>query len=178
MNEKEEYGTLIKSCIDWERSGQEKLYRIFAKDLLKVCYIYVKDKDEAADMLHDVFLHIFKNIQKYQGPGNLGAWLRKITVNFCLQNLRSNKKISFSTLDENLNTSILDENEEEEKYNFTFSKVLDEINLLPEKAALVLKLYALEGWSHAEIAEELEISVGTSKSQLNYARTILKSKLK
>ena len=57
------------------------------------------------------------------------------------------------------------------------AKVLEEINLLPTKAGLVLKLYALEGWSHSEIAEELEISVGTSKSQLNYARSVLKQKL-
>jgi RNA polymerase sigma factor (sigma-70 family) len=67
--------------------------------------------------------------------------------------------------------------EEEINQQIPFPKILEEINQLPTKAGLVLKLYALEGWSHAEIAEELQISIGTSKSQLNYARSVLKSKL-
>jgi len=93
-------------------------------------------------------------------------------VNCCLQALRKRK--TFQQLAE---IPVIDEVEDENDKPIPFVAILEEINRLPAKAGLVLKLYALEGWSHAEIAEELEITVGTSKSQLNYARSVLKQKL-
>jgi RNA polymerase sigma-70 factor (ECF subfamily) len=98
--------------------------------------------------------------------------MRRVTVNCCLQALRKRK--SFSQIQE---IPVVEEHELEMESGIPFSKILEEINKLPAKAGLVLKLYALEGWSHAEIAEELDISVGTSKSQLNYARSVLKQNL-
>ena len=123
-------------------------------------------------MLHDAFMHIYKNIGSYQFSGAFEGWLRRVTVNCCLQTLRKRK--NFQQLAE---IPVVDENEEEMDKAIPFVAILEEINRLPAKAGLVLKLYALEGWSHAEIAEELDISVGTSKSQLNYARSVLKQKL-
>lgn len=175
MSEIQTYDQLIERCKAWDRSGQEELYRLFSRDLWKVCMLYATDKDEASDFLHDAFMHIFKNIQSYQQKGSLEGWLRRVTVNHCLQTLRKKKKNPFAEFNENL-LSVEEPHEEEEQ--FSFEQVLSQINLLPQKAALVLKLYAIEGWSHAEIADELNISVGTSKSQLNYARTILKEKLR
>src|SRR3989344_1703009 len=97
---------------------------------------------------------------------------RRVTVNCCLQALRKRK--TFQQLAE---IAVIDEVEDDNDKPIPFVAILEEINRLPAKAGLVLKLYALEGWSHAEIAEELEITVGTSKSQLNYARSVLKQKL-
>ena len=168
-----EYQHIIEGCVNWERTAQEKLYRAFSKDLFKVCRLYGTDSEDAEDMLHDAFMHIFKNIGSYNFTGSFEGWLRRVTVNSCLQALRKRK--TFTQLSEATYADVPEEEETETR--LPFGAILEEINRLPQKAGLVLKLYALEGWSHAEIAEELEISVGTSKSQLNYARSVLKQKL-
>ncbi|MDR0801532.1 sigma-70 family RNA polymerase sigma factor [Fluviicola sp.] len=166
------YKDIINGCVNWERPAQERLYRLFSKDLFKVCKLYGSDTQDAEDMLHDAFMHIYKNIGSYNFTGSFEGWLHRVTVNCCLQALRKRK--NFTQLAE---IPVLDQEELDLETGISFAKVLEEINLLPTKAGLVLKLYALEGWSHSEIAEELEISVGTSKSQLNYARSVLKQKL-
>ena len=163
---------IIDGCVNWERRSQEQLYRRFSKDLFKVCKLYGSDTQDAEDMLHDAFMHIYKNIGSYHFSGVFEGWLRRVTVNCCLQALRKRK--TFQQLAE---IAVIDEVEDEMDKPIPFVAILEEINRLPAKAGLVLKLYALEGWSHAEIAEELEITVGTSKSQLNYARSVLKQKL-
>jgi RNA polymerase sigma factor (sigma-70 family) len=168
----EEYRHIIEGCVDWDRSAQEKLYRAFSKDLFKVCKLYGSDTADAEDMLHDAFMHIYRNIRSYQFTGAFEGWMRRVTVNCCLQTLRKRK--TFSQIGE---IPVVEEYNDETQEAIPFGKILEEINRLPLKAGLVLKLYALEGWSHAEIAEELDISVGTSKSQLNYARSVLKQKL-
>lgn len=168
-----DYRDIIEGCVRWERSAQEALYRLFSKNLFKVCRLYGSDIQDSEDMLHDAFMHIYKNIGQYNFTGSFEGWLRRVTVNCCLQTLRKRK--TFTQLAE---THVQQEEQELElESGIPFSRVLTEINSLPTKAGLVLKLYALEGWSHSEIAEELEISVGTSKSQLNYARSVLKAKL-
>lgn len=163
---------IIDGCVNWERRSQEQLYRRFSKDLFKVCKLYGADTQDAEDMLHDAFMHIYKNIGSYHFSGVFEGWLRRVTVNCCLQALRKRK--TFQQLAE---IAVIDEVEDDMDKPIPFVAILEEINRLPAKAGLVLKLYALEGWSHAEIAEELEITVGTSKSQLNYARSVLKQKL-
>lgn len=163
---------IIDGCVNWERRSQEQLYRRFSKDLFKVCKLYGADTQDAEDMLHDAFMHIYKNIGSYHFSGVFEGWLRRVTVNCCLQALRKRK--TFQQLAE---IAVVDEVEDDMDKPIPFVAILEEINRLPAKAGLVLKLYALEGWSHAEIAEELEITVGTSKSQLNYARSVLKQKL-
>ncbi len=170
----EDFKPLIEGCTRWERSSQEQLYRLFSKNLFKVCKLYGRDTEDAEDMLHDVFMHIFKQISSYNYAGSFEGWMRRVTVNCCLQELRKRKNFQ-----EVHDVQFVDQIEEAEDLDsrLPFGKILEEINKLPIKAGLVLKLYALEGWTHAEIADELEISVGTSKSQLNYARTVLKQKL-
>jgi len=165
---------IIEGAVAWNRADQELLYRKFAKDMFKVCRTYAKDDEDAEDMLHDAFMHIFKNIHSYNFNGAFEGWLRRVVVNCCLQILRKRKNLS--TIDEfpQLAEEELDWDIDEQ---LPFNVILNEIEQLPTKAGLILKLYALEGWSHAEIADELSISVGTSKSQLNYARTVLKQKL-
>ncbi len=163
---------IVAGCKVWDRKAQEALYRHFSKELYKVCKLYATDNDEAEDYLHDAFMHIFKQITSYNSTGVFEGWIRRVTVNCCLQAIRKRK--TFTQLSEIYSVA---EEVEEIETGIPFAKVLEEINQLPTKAGLVLKLYVLEGWSHADIAEELEISVGTSKSQLNYARSVLKQKL-
>jgi RNA polymerase sigma factor (sigma-70 family) len=166
------YKEIIEGCVRWDRMSQERLYRLFSKELFKVCRLYAADIQDAEDMLHDAFMHIYKQIGSYNFSGSFEGWMRRVTVNCCLQALRKRK--SFTQIQD---IPVVEEHEIEMEAAIPFSKILEEINKLPTKAGLVLKLYALEGWSHAEIAEELEITVGTSKSQLNYARSVLKQNL-
>ena len=165
---------IIQGCVEWDRNAQELLYKRFAKTIYKTCRLYAESDEAAADTLHDVFLQVFKVIHQFQGTGSFEGWLKKITVNFCLQEIK--KRRHFTPLNElNTEAAYIDE-EPVENPRQSFQNILKEINKLPIKAGLVLKLYAIEGWSHAQIAEELGISLGTSKSQLNYARSILKAK--
>jgi RNA polymerase sigma-70 factor (ECF subfamily) len=168
----EEFKDIVEGCVRWERLAQEKLYRHFSKDLFKVCKMYGTDSTDAEDMLHDAFMHIFKHIGSYTFTGSFEGWMRRVTVNCCLQAIRKRK-----TFNQLADVPTMIDEVEDVNDALPFGRVLEEINKLPTKAGLVLKLYALEGWSHAEIAEELDISVGTSKSQLNYARSVLKQKL-
>ncbi len=175
MNDPELH-SIIQGCIAWDRGAQELLYKNFAKKVYKTCRLYTDSDEAAADNLHDVFLQVFKTIHQFQGSGSFEGWLKKIAVNYCLQELKKGKQ--FTRLNE---LAVVDEDsyfaeEALESPRQSFQQILKEINKLPIKAGLVLKLYAIEGWTHAEIAEELGISLGTSKSQLNYARSILKAK--
>lgn len=168
-----EFKEVIEGCVAWDRKSQEVLYRNFSKNLFKVCKLYASDNQDAEDMLHDAFMHIYKNIGLYNFAGSFEGWLRRVTVNCCLQTLRKRKSVQqFVDL-----PAVAEIEQEEGENEVPFGAILHQINQLPSKAGLVLKLYALEGWSHAEIADELEISVGTSKSQLSYARSVLKQKL-
>ncbi|MCE3294583.1 MAG: hypothetical protein K0R65_297 [Crocinitomicaceae bacterium] len=170
-----ELNSIIQGCVAWDRNAQELLYKNFAKSIYKTCRLYADSDEEAADNLHDIFLHIFKKIDQFHGKGSFEGWLKRIAVNFCLQEIKKRKR--FTALNE---ATIVDdgyyEEEPVENPQQSFQNILKEINKLPMKAGLVLKLYAIEGWTHAEIAAELGISLGTSKSQLNYARSILRAK--
>lgn len=173
-----ELQNIIQGCVNWDRESQETLYRTFSSTLFKTCKLYAKNDDEAADFLHDTFIHVFKNISSFKNQGSFEGWIKRVCVNLCLQELRLKKRIQEVALHDNLSELVLEvgDNEFEENSESFFSKVLEEINKLPTKAALVIKLYIFEGWSHAQIAEELEISIGTSKSQLNYARNLIKER--
>lgn len=174
----EELKGIIDGCISWERESQEQLYRLYSKTLFKTCKLYSKNDDEAADFLHDTFIHVFKKIATFKNQGSFEGWIKRVCVNLCLQELRLQKRITEVALNPNLSELGFEEIYDDSETNSenVFSKVLEEINKLPAKAALVIKLYIFEDWSHAQIAEELQISVGTSKSQLNYARKLIKER--
>lgn len=173
----EELTHIISGCVEWDRQSQEQLYRLYSKTLFKSCKLYARDNDEASDFLHDAFIQIFKTIHTYKHQGSFDGWIKRVTINCCLQQLRILKRIPEVELKNEFADQVdLDVNFDDHIKEIQFPKVLEEINKLPAKAALVIKLFVLEGLSHAEIANELNITVGTSKSQLNYARSILISK--
>lgn len=162
---------LIEGCVADDRKCQELLYRKYADKMYSVCLIYAEDEDEANDVLHDGFLKVFRSIHTFQFQGSFEGWVRRIIVNTALELCRKKKR----------EKEILDDygNFVEPKVDGILDKIaaadiIKLVNLLPAKAALVLKLYSIEGYSHKEIAEMMEISEGTSKSQLNRARFLLK----
>jgi RNA polymerase sigma-70 factor (ECF subfamily) len=143
--------------------------------MFKVCKYYAEDRDEACDFLQEGFITVFRKLEKYQATGSLEGWIRRIIVNAALQAIRKKK-----TFQEHYDLIRIEQEElhAEEEHDFSVNpqQVISWVNELPKKAGLILKLYAIEGYTHNEIAEILNVSVGTSKSQLNRARALLKTK--
>lgn len=165
---------LVKGCLQDKRDFQESLYRKYADQMYSVVMMYAKDSDDAADILQDCFIHVFRKLDTFRFESPLGAWIRRIAINKSIEHFRKNKRkrefiedFSFQELPKM--DGILE--------RIHANEIVRLVNDLPAKAAMVLKLYAIEGYKHQEIAEMLDISEGTSKSQLNRARALLHQKL-
>lgn len=144
--------------------------------MFSVCKYYAEDRDEACDFLQEGFITVFRKLDRYNFEGSLEGWIRRIVVNTALQEIRKKK-----VFQEHYNL-IKIEQEELYKEDVSTSElnpkdIIQWVNELPKKAGLIMKLYAIEGYTHPEIAEILDVSVGTSKSQLNRARALLKAKM-
>jgi len=165
--------SLILACKEGDRSAQNCLYKKFGGKMLANCKRYLKDQMEAEDALMEGFLKVFLRINEFKNEGSIEGWIRRIMVNECLMNLRK-RKIAFPMEEEALlvpePASALDQ--------LTSLEIQEHILRLPDGFRTVFNLYAIEGYSHAEIAEQLGISEGTSKSQLSRARVLLQQKIK
>lgn len=163
---------LITRCLNEDRSAQEEFYKTHCDKMYTVCTYYADTRDEAADYLQEGFITVFSKLHTFKFQGSLEGWVRRIIVNTALSALRKKKRL-LEVSDEF--EQIADFSEELiEVPTVSKTKVIELVNNLPLKAGLVLKLYAIEGYSHQEIAEILEINIGTSKSQLSRARKLLK----
>lgn len=172
MNKFETESYLIECCLKNNRAAQEFLYKKHADKMFSVCLTYAKDNDEACDFLQDAFIKVFKKIDQFNQSGPLGAWIRRIVVNTALSGIRKKKRLNevFEQIEDDY--QVIEEHYELE--SIPENKIIRLVNELPEKAALVLKLFTIEGFGHQEIAERLGITVGTSKSQLSRAKSLLK----
>ncbi|SRR6056297_1066842 len=165
---------LVKGCKRNRRKFQEILYNKYAKKMYGICMSYAKDRAEAQDILQDGFVKVFKKIHTFKEEGSLEGWIRKIIVNTSLDYMRSKTK-RYEFIDENK------EVEEQEEIDSTLldkvntDALLDRVARLPDGARMVFNLYAVEGYSHKEIAEKLNITAGTSKSQYKRARNLLQN---
>ena len=172
MTEREER-ELIELCIEDNRNAQEKLYRLHADKMFSVCLYYAENRDEACDFLQEGFLMVFRKLEKFNFQGSFEGWIRRVIVNTALGHLRKKKRYREIIDEYEVNeASLVDLDVEID--SVPFQKVISLVNELPAKCSIVLKLFAIEGYTHPEIAEIMDISVGTSKSQLNRARTLLK----
>jgi RNA polymerase sigma-70 factor (ECF subfamily) len=158
---------LIEKCIQGNSNAQKMLYELTSKQMYGICLRYCKDPEDAKDTLQEGYIRVFGKMKQFEGKGVIEAWMRKIFVNCALENIRVNK---FYT-----ETSDIAEEFDLGFDSFTIDKISKkEIMETMQKLALgyrtVLNLYAIEGFSHAEIAEMLGINEGTSKSQLARAR--------
>ncbi len=166
---------LIKNCLKGKPSAQKKLYDLYAPKLMAVCYRYANNHSEAQDMLQDGFVKIFEKLDKYSGLGSFEGWMRRIVVNTALDSIRKNKKRLFhSDIDEVEFQLPRNDFIEERLCAEDLMKVLHSI---PIGYRTVFNLYAIEGYSHKEIAEQLSINVSTSKSQYSRAKALLREKI-
>jgi RNA polymerase sigma-70 factor (ECF subfamily) len=167
---------LIAGCLARDRSCQKEIYSVYSPAMMSLCMRYTKDRQEAEEVLQDGFVQMFRSIQQFKNTGTFESWLRKIMINCALQKYRR-RSVRFNTvsLSEELNYLPSDpgiSNQLQEK------ELIRLIQSLPPACRLVFNLYVFEGLKHREIAQLLEISEGTSKSNLFDARTILKKQLK
>ncbi len=163
---------LINDCKHNDIKAQEQLYNLFSSKLFSVCLKYSRNYAEAEDNLQDGFLIIFNKIGQYNFKGSFEGWIKRIMVNNVLQQYR---KATFMEL---VSDEIPDEIEVEiDNDNVSLEYLMKIIQELPDRYRLVFNLYVIDGYSHKEIAEMLEITTGTSKSNLARARMILKEKI-
>ena len=167
--------TLFHKCTKRDRKAQEALFKTFSKKMFIHCYRYLKNKEEAEDALTQGFLRVFQNIEniQYQGEKALEGWIKKIMVNEALAFLRKNRTIFFSETAEVENLVSTDNN----FTNLCAEDIYKMITTLPTGLRTIFNLYAIEGYSHQEIASMLEIVESTSRSQLMKARRALQGQL-
>ncbi|WP_445731572.1 RNA polymerase sigma factor [Mariniflexile sp.] len=160
---------LIENCKSNDTKAQSELYKLFSGKLFSVCLKYSRNYAEAEDNLQDVFLTIFKKIEQYKNKGSFEGWLKRITINTVLQQYRKEKVFDI------VNENTIDGAEVEvDEDAISIDYLLQIIQELPDRYRLVFNLYVLDGYSHKDIANMLDINIGTSKSNLARARQILK----
>lgn len=169
---------VIKGCQAGKREYQTQLYRRFAPKMLGVCLRYTPDRPSAEDILQEGFVKVFSSIDRYRGDGSFEGWIRRIMVNTALTWFKKQRKQGFTEDIDALEDKLPQEEDEQGEENGIESlspeDVMALIQRLPDGYRMVLNLYVFEGASHKEIAESLDISENTSKSQLSKARRFLR----
>lgn len=161
----EQSNLIVASKIFWERTYHQNINK-----LIGIGYRYTTDREIAEDLAHDAFLLAYEKVGEFEGKGPFEAWLRRIMVNQCLQYLRGQQKQKYITDYLQHEVENNEESTYEEKQDLSEAELLAVINQLPEHHKMVFNLYVIDGFSHAQIANELGISEGTSKSHLARAR--------
>ncbi|KGL63324.1 RNA polymerase ECF-type sigma factor [Polaribacter sp. Hel1_85] len=159
---------MIKKAIDNNREAQQQLFEQHSPKMLGVCRQYVKDMHHAEDLMLQGFLKVFTNLHMFKHEGSFEGWIRRIMVNTCISYLRKKNLVDLSDEDFVFNDAATESLE-----NTTVEDIQKLIDKLPEGYKMVFNLFAIEGYKHSEIAEQLNISVSTSKSQLFKARKLL-----
>jgi RNA polymerase sigma-70 factor (ECF subfamily) len=165
--------SLIKKCASGDALAQKAFYEKFAGKMMGVCLRYAKNVEEAEDVLQDAFIKIFNKLPEYVSKGSLEGWVRRVVVNTALDSYRKNKKHQ-----KNVEADSVDYLLEQKNYiieSLNAQDLLLVINNLPDGYRIVFNLFAIEGYSHKEIAERLGITESTSKSQYSRAKKILRS---
>lgn len=163
---------LILRCKKQDRKAQEQLYRLYAAKLFGLCLKYSDNKQQAEDNLQDGFVTIFEKISQYKDAGSFEGWMKRIIINTALQKHRRQKV--YGITNEN---QLKEEEVEVETEELSVGFLLECVQALPDRYRQVFNLYAMDGYSHKEIAGMLNISEGTSKSNLARARMSLKEKI-
>src|SRR5258708_7465120 len=165
---------LIEGCKRRDHHAQELLYQQFSGKMYSVCCRYIKDKMGAEDVLVMALSKVFDRIDQYKGEGSFEGWIRKVIVNESLTYLRRNKNMYLETEIEAVDR---EPNYQQMENHLQAEDLLKMINVLPAGYRIVFNMYAIDGYSHKEIAEYLGIHEGTSKSQLSRARIMLQRSL-
>lgn len=164
---------LIKACKKQNSKAQEELYHLYKNTLFVLCLKYCQNEAEAEDNLHNAFIEIFTNIKQYSGKGSFEGWMKRITINKAINSYKKSYQLAPIKETDFPDTDVA----ENELEDFSLDQILAMIQNLPNQYRLVFNLYEMDNYSHAEIADMLSISIGTSKSNLHRAKMILKEQI-
>ncbi len=166
---------LIESSKQGSDKARFQLYQLYSKAMFNVCYRMLNNREDAEDMLQEVFIQVFQKLDSFRYESSFGSWLKTITIHSCI-NFLNKKKTELIYCDE------IDRHdrvqEEEQHVELTTENVLKAMEDLPEGGRLVFSLYLLEGYDHSEIAEILNITESTSKTQYMRAKRRVYENLK
>jgi RNA polymerase sigma-70 factor (ECF subfamily) len=166
---------LIALAVDHNRQAQQQIYTKFSSKMLSVCKQYINDLHHAEDVMITGFMKVFTHLNKFEHKGSFEGWIRRIMIYECIDYLRV-KKNNFNHQDIE-DVIIIDNESVYEMEDFSVDDIQNMIDNLPNGYKMVFNLYAIEGYKHQEIAEMLNISEGTSKSQLSHARKLLQQQI-
>jgi RNA polymerase sigma factor (sigma-70 family) len=171
---KESIEPYIKKCAENDREAQLKVYQLFSPVLYGLCLKYMRNEDDAKDVFQEAFVIAFQKIGQYKFEGSFEGWIKRIFINKLLETLKKKKKdVLFLDV---FDTEIVEE-EELELVPIGHEKLLEYIQELPDQYRMVFNLFVFEKMKHKEIAKLLQITEGTSKSNLNRAKSILKKRI-
>ena len=167
--------SLIAECIKGNQMAQKALFDSFSPKFFALCLRYMNSSYDAEDVLQEGMVKIFTKLPEYKGKGSFEGWMRRIIVNTCLDQIRKNQKLKLDvSIDKeeyklSMNANILE--------NMSANELIEEIKKMPPGYRVVFNMFAIEGYSHQEIAEKLGVKESTSKSQYLRARAYLKERI-
>jgi RNA polymerase sigma factor (sigma-70 family) len=167
--------TLIAGCLQNDAAAQKELYNHYSSKMLSVCYRFAHNREDAEDMLQEGFIKVFTQMHTFQNKGAFEGWIRRIIVHTCINFLKKHKKFAESVELDYANT--INVKEESLPSLMQAKQIVEAIRLLPIGYRTVLNLYAIEGYSHKEIGEMLDIQESTSRSQFTRAKVLLEQVL-
>ena len=161
---------LIKQSLQNNRKAQKMLYEKYSPKMMSLCVYYVKDLQQSEEVMLNGFLKVFTKLNQYAKEGSFEGWIRKIMVYECISFLRKKNKLFFTNDIENYESTV----DNEVELTIAIEDLQNYINELPERCRIVFNMYVIEGYKHAEIADMLNVTVGTTKTHLSRARKSLK----
>jgi RNA polymerase sigma-70 factor (ECF subfamily) len=171
---------IVEGCKAGKHRAYSMMYRKYSAIMLGLCLRYCKDLQEAEDILQEGFIKVFNNINKFREEGSFEGWIKRIMINCAIDHYQKNLKHAFHENLDDMNEKIAEPEEMPGKYQelgIEKDELMAMIQELPDGYRIVFNMYAIEGFSHRDIAEILGISENTSKTQLMKARKALRTKL-
>lgn len=179
MREQSEVLQWVQDCRKGSTRAQHKLFKYFYGAAMSICMRYAGSTDEAADMLNEGFLKVFSNLDKYENSGSFEAWLKRVVCNTALDyRRRYDKKVDFVDIDDVPDSCLSDYNVNDAISKISSNEIVRLIQQLPPVTRMVFNMFLFEGFSHREIAQQLDITENTSAWHVNSARNRLKEALK
>jgi RNA polymerase sigma-70 factor (ECF subfamily) len=177
---------LVQACLDGNTRAQNQLFEKYSGQMMALCLRYGSDYDEAQDMFQNGFIKVFKKLHMFTGKGALGAWIRRTMANNALDQIRKRKReknnVSFSDVSYQLESEVIESPFDDEEPLLSRDKIMELVQQMPTGYKTVFNMYVVEEYSHKEIAEQLEITESTSKTQYRkakgYMRQLITEELK
>lgn len=162
---------ILSGCLQNDAGAQRELYARYSPKMLSVCYRFAHNREDAEDMLQEGFIKVFSQVHTFQNKGAFEGWIRRIMVHTCINHLKKNKKFNESV--DIIHANGIQVREESVPSIVQAKQIVECIRLLPVGYRTVLNLYAIEGYSHKEIAGMLDVEESTSRSQYTRAKQML-----